>query len=85
MRKQDVLIVASAVVCEACTLWVGRGNSSVLLIAMFVVWVSAPFVATLAASLRLEVPLWALSFVAVISPIVYILASAGALPAPPAA
>jgi hypothetical protein len=44
-----LLTVAGAIASAGLTLWVGRHGSSLILLAMFVVWVLLPFVALLVA------------------------------------
>jgi hypothetical protein len=43
MASQKVLAVAGAFGSIAAVLWVGRRNPSLLLMAMFVIWVAMPF------------------------------------------
>lgn len=42
-RLARTLLLCGATVAVACTLYAGRHNASVLLMALFVVWVSSPF------------------------------------------
>jgi pheromone shutdown protein TraB len=56
-----IAALVGAIVSIALMLWVGRRNSSWLLLLLFAIWVSAPFVALAAAQMTLARPWSALT------------------------